>query len=102
MAEQSEQQQNAVLGTFIGSAIMPKYYIPPELTPEELEVIHSLPDQVLLTAIEAAAFLRLKYHTLAWYRSQGGGPAWVRVGNSVRYRVGDIKSYVKAGVVSHD
>lgn len=81
---------------------MPKYYIPPELPPEELEVIHSLPDQALLTAIEAAAFLRLKYHTLAWYRSQGGGPKFVKVGKTIRYRVGDIKSYVKAEVVSHD
>ena len=44
----------------------------------------------------AAAFLRLKYGTLAWYRCQGGGPAFVRVGPKlIRYRLGDLREYAK-------
>lgn len=54
-------------------------YEPKKLTPAELAELHALPDESLLTAQEAAAFLRLKYGTLAWYRCQGGGPAFVRV-----------------------
>ena len=70
-------------------------YEPKKLTPAELAELHALPDESLLTAQEAAAFLRLKYGTLAWYRCQGGGPAFVRVGPKlIRYRVGDLRAYM--------
>lgn len=55
-------------------------YEPKKLTPAELAELHALPDEALLTAQEASAFLRLKYNTLSWYRCNGGGPAFVRVG----------------------
>jgi hypothetical protein len=58
--------------------------------------LHSLPDDALVTAEEAAYFLRLKYGTLAWYRCQGGGPKFTRVGPKlIRYRVGDLREYAK-------
>ncbi|MBC7285798.1 helix-turn-helix domain-containing protein [Hoeflea sp.] len=69
---------------------------PKKITSEELAELHSLPDDALVTATEAAAFLRLKDGTLAWYRCKGGGPAYVRIGGkSVRYRMGDVREYAK-------
>ena len=71
-------------------------YEPKKFSPAELAELHALPDESLLTAQEAAAFLRLKYGTLAWYRCQGGGPAFVRVGPKlIRYRLGDLREYAK-------
>ncbi|WP_386339416.1 helix-turn-helix domain-containing protein [Xanthomonas citri pv. citri] len=72
-------------------------YEPKKFSPAELAELHALPDDSLLTAQEAAAFLRLKYGTLAWYRCQGGGPAFTRVGPKlIRYRMGDLRDYAKA------
>ena len=47
-----------------------------------LAELHSLSDEALLNVQEAAAFLRLKYGTLAWYRCQSDGPAFVRIDRS--------------------
>lgn len=70
-------------------------YSPGNLTAEELAKLHQLPDDALLTAQEAAEVLRLKYTTLAWYRCNGGGPSFVRVGpKSIRYRMGDLREYM--------
>jgi hypothetical protein len=71
-------------------------YESPQLSPEQLAELHALPDEALATAQEAAAFLRLKYGTLAWYRCQGGGPKFTRVGPKlIRYRMGDLREYAK-------
>ena len=71
-------------------------YEPKKLTPAELAELHALPDDALSTPREAAAFLRLKYNTLSWYRCNGGGPAFVRVGPKlIRYRMGDLREYMK-------
>lgn len=53
-------------------------YEPKKFSPAELAEFHGLPDDSLLTAQEASAFLRLKYGTLAWYRCEGGGPSQSR------------------------
>lgn len=67
-----------------------------KLTPEELTELHALPDDSLLTPQEASSLLRLKYNTLSWYRCNGGGPAFVRVGPKlIRYRLGDLRNYAK-------
>lgn len=56
-----------------------------KLTGAELGELHALPDDPLLKTREAAAFLNLSPATLYWYRAQGMGPEYVRVGaNSVR------------------
>ena len=71
-------------------------YEPKKFSPAELAELHALPDDALVTAQEAAAFLRLKYGTLAWYRCQGGGPAFTRVGPKlIRYSLGDLREYAK-------
>ncbi|MGK8477156.1 helix-turn-helix transcriptional regulator [Stutzerimonas stutzeri] len=71
-------------------------YEPKKLTSEELAELHTLHDEALVTATEAAAFLRVAYGTLAWYRCQGGGPEYGRIGGkSVRYRMGDLREYAK-------
>lgn len=49
-------------------------YEPKKFSPAELAELHALPDDSLLTAQEAAAFLRLKYGTLAG-RGVPGCPA---------------------------
>lgn len=65
-------------------------------TAEELAALHALPDDSLLTPDEAAAFLRLKCGTLAWYRCEGGGPKFTRVGPKlIRYRLGDLRAYTR-------
>lgn len=67
-----------------------------QLSPEQLAELHALPDDSLATAQEAAAFLRLKYGTLAWYRCQGGGPKFTRIGPKlIRYRMADLREYAK-------
>ena len=71
-------------------------YESPQLSPEQVAELHALPDEALATAQEAAAFLRLKYGTLAWYRCQGGGPKFTRVGPKlIRYRMADLREYAK-------
>ena len=71
-------------------------YQPKKFSPHELAEIHALPDDALATAQEAAEFLRLKYNTLAWYRCNGGGPKFVRVGPKlIRYRMGDLREYLQ-------
>ena len=75
---------------------MSAHYQPKKLSPQELAEKHALPDDALATSQEAAAFLRLKYNTLAWYRCNGGGPKFVRVGPKlIRYRMGDLRDYAK-------
>lgn len=65
-----------------------------QLTPQELAEVHALPDDALVTAAEAAAFLRLKTRTLTWYRCEGGGPPFTRMGlKAIRYRMGDLRAY---------
>lgn len=76
-------------------------YEPKRLTPDELTELHALPDDALATAQEAAAFLRLRYHTLAWYRCHGGGPKYTRLGpKMIRYRIGDLRDYARGQPMS--
>ncbi len=74
---------------------------PKKLTPEELAELHALPDEAMTKPEEAAAYLRLKRATLAWYRCHGGGPKYVRVGPKlIRYRMGDLREYAKGQPMS--
>lgn len=71
-------------------------YESPKPSPEQLDDMHMWHGEALATAQEAAAFLRLKYGTLAWYRCQGGGPKFTRVGPKlIRYRMADLREYAK-------
>jgi len=49
----------------------------------------------LLTEAEAATFLRLKPVTLKKWRCTGRGPAFVRLGSTVRYEKAELLAYVE-------
>ncbi len=53
------------------------------------------PDE-LLTPNEAAAFLKLSKSWLAKARLKGNGPAYHKLGGSVRYSVAVLQQWVKA------
>lgn len=76
-------------------------YEPKKLTPNDWAELHALPDDALATAQEAAAFLRLSYNTLAWYRCNGGGPNYTRLGpKMIRYRIGHLRDYARGQPMS--
>lgn len=56
----------------------------------------SVPSQQspLLTPREAATWLRSTERTLERWRRQGTGPAFVRVGRHVAYRLEDLEAWV--------
>jgi hypothetical protein len=45
---------------------------------------------------QAAEFMRLQRKTLENWRSQGRGPAYVKVGGRVLYPVADLEAFVAA------
>lgn len=48
----------------------------------------------LLNDIEAAKIIGLKVQTLRNYRFHGKGPAYVKMGRSIRYLEEDLKQYI--------
>ncbi len=50
-------------------------------------------DDICLTPTEAAEWLGVAPHTLANWRVQGRGPAFVRDGRYVAYPIEDLRSY---------
>jgi len=50
-------------------------------------------DDRCLKTREAAEYLGLSQKTLQMYRYDGIGPAFVRFGKTVRYRLSDIKTW---------
>ncbi len=44
---------------------------------------------------QAAEFLNLKKSTLEAWAIRGGGPAFVKFGRAVRYRISDLENYIK-------
>jgi excisionase family DNA binding protein len=61
---------------------------------------HINPD-ALLTEAQAADLLNLSIRTLQAWRVRGGGPLFVRLGRSVRYRRTDISKWLDASVLPH-
>lgn len=59
-------------------------------------------DHAVVGSAEAARMLGISPRTLANWRAQGRGPAYVRLGKSrspVLYRVGDIESWLESRLV---
>lgn len=50
----------------------------------------------LATAPEVAEYLRLDTQRLSQLRSQGGGPAYVKIGRDVRYNWRDVDAWLDA------
>ena len=48
-----------------------------------------------LTRTQAAEFLNLQRCTLESWAVKGGGPAFVKFGRAVRYRISDLENYIK-------
>ena len=61
------------------------------------EAVHDL-----LTDAQLAARWQLSRGTLANQRSQGRGPAYLKLAGRVRYRRADIEAYEQAGFVSRE
>ena len=56
----------------------------------------------LLTRTEAAEYLNVKPQTLAvWVHRGVPGPAYVKVGRSVRYRKSDLDAWIESRTVRH-
>ena len=56
--------------------------------------IHA-PVAPLLDSLDAARFLNLKTPgTLANWRTRGQGPAYIKVGGSIRYRMEDLERWL--------
>jgi hypothetical protein len=60
----------------------------------DLSNIHNLPDEALVPEAGAAAFLAVDERTPAAWRLRRQGPAFVRIGRAVRYRMADLRSWV--------
>jgi excisionase family DNA binding protein len=50
--------------------------------------------QPLLTQDEAAKLLKLSVRTVERLRTSGGGPRFLRIRHSVRYRVSDVEAWL--------
>ncbi|MDA3918971.1 MAG: helix-turn-helix domain-containing protein [Deltaproteobacteria bacterium] len=48
-----------------------------------------------LNRSQAAEFLNLRKCTLEAWAIRGGGPAFVKFGRAVRYRISDLENYIK-------
>lgn len=53
----------------------------------------------LLSPVEVAEFFGVRVGTLARWRSDGGGPPYIKVGSLVRYRRVDLDKFVAASTV---
>ena len=60
------------------------------------------PEPDLLTDAQLAVRWQLSRGTLANQRSQGRGPAYLKLAGRVRYRLSDIEAYEQAGFVSRE
>jgi excisionase family DNA binding protein len=64
---------------------------PPELFPGQTD------RDILLTRPEAAVYLKTSLQTLENWSRNKQGPAFVRVGRGVRYRLSDLRAFVEEG-----
>jgi len=60
-----------------------------------MDLLHGAPDD-LLTARDLATALRKKVSTLSAWRTHGSGPPFLKVGNSVLYRRGDVVAWLES------
>lgn len=60
----------------------------------------SVDPEELIDAIEAARLLRQKPQTLAAWRSEKRGPAYIKIGRSIFYRRMSIGAYLAASIVT--
>jgi hypothetical protein len=56
----------------------------------------------LLDEVAAAALLGLRPKTLCRWRFEGRGPAYCKIGRTVRYRPPDIEAFISSGMVAQN
>lgn len=58
------------------------------------------PGSPTVTEHDASAYLALRDSTLRAWRQRGQGPAFVKLGRAVRYRVSDLDQYLESARVT--
>ena len=53
-------------------------------------------NQSFLTTEQAAEYLQLQRNTLEAWRCRGGGPRFLKLGRSVRYRQADLDEWIES------
>src|SRR4051794_5525533 len=71
------------------------------LTKRPLPELLRLPDGASVNEREVAELLGVSSRTLQCWRREGQGPAFTRLGKAVRYPMGDLRAFQKAGRVDH-
>jgi len=54
----------------------------------------------LLTEAQAADFLNISIRSLQSWRVRGGGPAFLKLGRSVRYRYAELQTWLDANMAT--
>ncbi|SFL23902.1 DNA binding domain-containing protein, excisionase family [Pseudovibrio ascidiaceicola] len=57
-------------------------------------------ENALITEAAAADYLGISIRTIQAWRMRGGGPIFVKLGKSVRYRPSDIQAWIEAHLAS--
>lgn len=57
------------------------------------------PSRVTMTVPEAASYLGLAVSTLNKWRVYGGGPRFLKLGRSIRYRQSELDAYLDSQMV---
>lgn len=52
-----------------------------------------------LDSNELAELLQMSFYTVSRWRTEGKGPAFIRLGNKVRYRKSDVDAFLAAHTV---
>lgn len=66
----------------------------PARTTAAARQISSMSSEPLLTEREAAEYLNIPSETLRYYRWQGTGPRFIKIGRYVRYRPSDVEAWL--------
>ncbi|WP_084404752.1 helix-turn-helix domain-containing protein [Pseudovibrio sp. Ad13] len=54
----------------------------------------------MITEAAAADYLGISIRTIQAWRVRGGGPSYVKMGKSVRYRPSDIQNWIESHLTS--
>lgn len=65
---------------------------PPTVTPGAMP---DSSDETLLTLAEAATILRVPVNTMRWWRQQGTGPGFFKIGRNLVTTVGDLRRWIE-------
>lgn len=57
---------------------------------------HERHDDELLTLEDVAQILKTSEHTVRWWRQQGTGPEFFKIGKRLYIHVGDLRSWIRA------